>query len=132
MRDEELVRHIDPKAVLQELESTDRGSRTLDAHVILAVEGHDIHAESDPETGIFAFWEGQFCTNCSGWPELTTDLGVIVRSVPSETRSLVVTRVGERWYWEITVKDRRFHGFGATRELALAACLLRFSMGWEC
>lgn len=69
----------------------------LDAHIHCAVRGYTMHEDSDPSTGIFAFWTGEPwqspCINCSSWSEVTASLDAALSLVP------------EGWKWSLHSAD---------------------------
>lgn len=54
----------------------------LDAEIHCALHGYEMHEDSDPSTGIFAFWENGICHNCSSWSAITVSLDAAMGLIP--------------------------------------------------
>lgn len=67
--------------IIERLEKADGPDHVLDAHILCALYGYEMHKDSDPATGVFSFWQDGICHNCSSWMDPTASLDAAVALV---------------------------------------------------
>lgn len=89
-------------SLLTRVEAATGPDRELDAHIMCALNGYTMHEDSNPNDGIFAFWDGapwkSTCHNCTIWPSPTASLDA------------ALALVGEKlpgWDWSIHCDNGR-------------------------
>jgi len=124
------------EALAARVEAAQGADRVLDAEICVALRGYTMHEDSDPMTGIFAFWVGKpwesECINCSNWIDYTSSLDAAASLVPSQYAWTLGQNVHHRT-WLASVNTLDADGApcsvamtgAATPALALTAAALR-------
>lgn len=89
----------DLHSLLTRAEAATEPDRELDAYIMCALNGYTMHEDSNPNDGIFAFWDGapweSTCHNCTIWPEVSASLdaalALVGEKLPEWTRAVDAT-----------------------------------------
>lgn len=110
-------------AQLRELTAPDHA---LDARILLALRGQELHENSDPADGIFAFWLGEpwnsTCFNCSHWPKLTAELDDALQFVDEHfpAEPLLLWRSGTEYFAALPERGPEVQSFSFAAALTTA------------